>query len=400
MIKKFDLSSALHVAQMFNDPVSLSKDLSEYQQMGEEEKRSERVSTYRLTCPFCVKKGGKAKKDLSVSLYADGSFGWNCFKCGSASRGIVQYYVYRKEARFIDKDNNLSKDEWVSYKRMLEKDMGCNEIHIENTPIRRIEKFEIAPLYECDRTYNKMFEKLTLAQPHRADLLRRGLRDEDIEGEYKSYPQSSAEIVEILSNIKSEFCVTSGVPGFFKKNGTTALVPQGSGYLIPVREVPDDFDEMPKGKIQGFQIRLDETKEDFPRYMWISSSNRDGGTSAVSYPHFVGYPAREVILTEGALKANITNRFTNRPVLSVQGVGCQGQLSPALEKLRRFGVQKIVTAFDMDYKTNPNVQKQYDRLIALLKQMGFQYDRWEWDEKDKGIDDHLLSQYLANGGKI
>jgi hypothetical protein len=71
-----------------------------------------------------------------------------------------------------------------------------------------------------------------------------------------------------------------------------------------------------------------------------------------------------------------------------------------LDMLWKLGVRRIKTAFDMDYKSNINVQEAYINLILCLNEYGFIVERLTWDENYKGLDDYLKAVYLEKGGKL
>ena len=48
-----------------------------------------------------------------------------------------------------------------------------------------------------------------------------------------------------------------------------------------------------------------------------------------------------------------------------------------------------MTAFDMDYMTNPNVENGYSRLQEVLSKVGIQYGTYLWDPQYKGLDDYV-----------
>ena len=48
-----------------------------------------------------------------------------------------------------------------------------------------------------------------------------------------------------------------------------------------------------------------------------------------------------------------------------------------------------MTAFDMDYLTNPNVDSGYARLREMLSRVGMQYGTYLWDPQYKGLDDYM-----------
>ena len=245
---------------------------------------------------------------------------------------------------------------------------------------------------ERDYAYNALLKRLTLEANHRDNLLSRGLTEEAINTNgYKSVPMICKR--DLATAIHSEdAALLQGVPGFFyNKSEMWDIAKCPSGFFIPVRTVSKDFAVSRFGEIQGFQIRMDDpnTKQ---RYMWFTSSNYNKGCAATTWSHFVGYPEKEIWLTEGPLKADLLHHFTGDGVVAVPGVGAITHLQTMLEDLRtKYGVSKVKIAFDMDYLTNPNVQKSEATLKEMLGSIGYEFAREVWDEQYKGIDDYLLA---------
>ncbi len=49
----------------------------------------------------------------------------------------------------------------------------------------------------------------------------------------------------------------------------------------------------------------------------------------------------------------------------------------------------VMTAFDMDYLSNPNVQSGYGNLVNALNEFGISYGTYLWDPQYKGLDDYI-----------
>lgn len=98
------------------------------------------------------------------------------------------------------------------------------------------------------------------------------------------------------------------------------------------------------------------------KFRWISSIGKQDGTKAECWTHLAGAPQKTVILTEGPLKADIIHQLTGDTVLAVPGVNSLNHLEEALVYLKEQGTVHIMTAFDMDYLTNPNVENGYPEL--------------------------------------
>jgi phage/plasmid primase-like uncharacterized protein len=160
----------------------------------------------------------------------------------------------------------------------------------------------------------------------------------------------------------------------------------GAGIFVPVRDE--------RGRIQGCQIRRDEPG-DGPRYIWFSSNSYTGGTSSgspvhYSKPHLIK-DADEVVITEGALKADIVAHFLGQPVIAAAGVNNFGATF-AEDLHEKFSHIKAATiAFDSDFKTKAPVRSALDTLRTQLRRAGFKVNVALWPDKWKGLDDYLLA---------
>ena len=161
------------------------------------------------------------------------------------------------------------------------------------------------------------------------------------------------------------------------------------GILIPARD--------PDGKIQGLQLRMDN--ESKRKFRWISSIGKQDGTKAECWTHLAGQPQHTVILTEGPMKADVIHHLTGDTVLAVPGVNSLTHLEETLVYLKEHGTSHIMTAFDMDYLTNPNVDSGYARLREILSRVGMQYGTYLWDPQYKGLDDYIWQHcFRSNRG--
>jgi DNA primase (bacterial type) len=106
-----------------------------------------------------------------------------------------------------------------------------------------------------------------------------------------------------------------------------------------------------------------------------------------------------MILTEGPMKADVIHTLTGLSVLAIPGVNSLTQLKSALEDLKKEGLRKINTAFDMDFSTNCYVQNGFNNLLSLLDEMGFRFGSYVWDPRYKGLDDYIWAQkQIGQGG--
>ncbi len=154
------------------------------------------------------------------------------------------------------------------------------------------------------------------------------------------------------------------------------------------------------GRIQGAQIRLDrplKRKGDPPdktgaKYIWLSSAEKDHGTSSGSPVFFFGDPnAREVYVTEGGLKASIVHSLTNRTFVATAGANNVSGLQKVFAFLAQNGTELIVEAEDMDKTTNRDVARGAARIYEMARAAGMACKRLTWDPAYKGIDDWQLA---------
>ena len=186
-----------------------------------------------------------------------------------------------------------------------------------------------------------------------------------------------------------------GIPGFWLSMGDKrvqiwkptrynkpALVKPA--LVIPYRDA--------EGRIQACQIRLhkDDIPEGEKRYRWLSSPREPRGCSSGTPIHFTFSPATlpagsKVVITEGALKADVFVHFRESFAIATSGVSCSHD-----DLVTAAAPYHALIAFDADYKTNPNVCRQLAHLIAIREQRKANPDlttRIVYWDKFKGIDD-------------
>ena len=317
-------------------------------------------SSYYIPCPCCDDK--PKSRHLNINLRKNV---FRCPRCGF-SGGVLDLYavfagVPREEA----------------YKALAGK-------RTFRAPAFRVEKkpqAEENPLLDVDArhaTYQALLSRLSLATDHRENLLSRGLSPEEIHRlGYKTTPVLGFS--SLAKRLREKGLYLAGVPGFYKNQSQWTLKIPGRGILIPVRDV--------QGQIQGLQVRLDNVEK--RKFRWLSSNGLEEGCGAKTWVHLAGEPRPLVLLTEGPMKADVIHFLTGQTVLAVAGVNSLSQLKPALEKLQAAGMEKVMTAFDMDYLINPHVRAGQENLAHLLDQCGISYGTYLWDPRYKGLDDYI-----------
>ncbi len=225
--------------------------------------------------------------------------------------------------------------------------------------------------------------RLVLSEEHRRALMMRGLDAEAIERNgYRSTP--TALYAATVTRLLAEHHDLAGVPGFYKDHGAWRMVPLAQGVLIPVR---DSFN-----RIQALMIRRDGASGS-GKYIWLSSADRDGGASSGAPSHYANAlllkDAREVTLTEGALKSQIAAHLLNAPVIG-NAPSCFGADFAANLKKDFPQLKTVFVAFDMDFRRNAHVKAALFRLVEQLERARFCVRVRTWPDRWKGIDDYLL----------
>lgn len=317
-------------------------------------------SSYYIPCPCCDDR--PKGKHLNINLRKDV---FRCPRCGF-SGGVLDLY-----AAFA----GVSREE--AYKALAGK-------RTFRAPAPRVEKkpqAEENPLLDVDArhaTYQALLSRLSLATDHRENLLSRGLSPEEIHRlGYKTTPVLG--FASLAKRLREKGLYLAGVPGFYKNQGQWTLKIPGRGILIPVRDI--------QGQIQGLQVRLDNVER--RKFRWVSSAGLEEGCGAKTWVHLAGEPRPLMLLTEGPMKADVIHFLTGQTVLAVAGVNSLTQLRPVLEELRAVGMEKVMTAFDMDYLINPHVRAGQENLAHLLDQCGISYGTYLWDPRYKGLDDYI-----------
>jgi hypothetical protein len=187
------------------------------------------------------------------------------------------------------------------------------------------------------------------------------------------------------------------IPGFWENDfGDACLWLEKDAYrpmlIVPYRN--------PWGKIQACQIRLSgSVRRGQKRYLWLSlPSMRSAGTGTpIHYANWKDFGSdfvnRPVLITEGALKADVVAKFCSQFfIIANSGVGCAHDLIGRITRGK-----KVCFAFNNDYHENPAVIRHLAKLILLISDFGDSKSFTKnivilkWERKFKGIDDALLN---------
>jgi hypothetical protein len=249
-------------------------------------------------------------------------------------------------------------------------------------------KNETAPPEMLNEVYTALLrDVLTLRSEHSQHLMDdRGIGDTTIlTNLYASTPLPS-ELERVSEKMREVFGERlAGVPGFYRdEDGLWQLQSMNCGFLIPYRNR--------EGEIVGLQLRQDRNRT--PKYYWVSSKEFPGGASPGSplhfaAPHLVG-ESGSVVITEGALKADIISELGGYGCVAVAGVNHNigDQIASALRQTFP-DLAKVAVALDSDWKTNANVKGAVIELATNLdNQRRWQVEVWHWDiAHGKGLDD-------------
>lgn len=258
--------------------------------------------------------------------------------------------------------------------------------------------------------YSAVLNRLGLSHDRRAKLLTRGLDPNAIEGgAYRDTPtrEEGDEIARLLEPLG-----LSGVPGFYCRGGRWRLLGCYPGTVIPYRDA--------QGLIRGLSYRLDvplvnEKGKATAKYLWFSSDPEatfdDGaqkyprGTRLTPPLHFAGAAkvnsAREILLTEGALKADVASHLMGVSFIASAGVNQWGA-GFAQNFRRHFPQARAVVCYDSDWRSNEHVRRALESLMADLRDAGVRYVVRSWPQYPncKGIDDLALVLSQSNKGVL
>jgi hypothetical protein len=175
------------------------------------------------------------------------------------------------------------------------------------------------------------------------------------------------------------------VPGFYvaERHGRRWWSCAGAaGLLIPVRNLD--------GHIVALKVRADNPG-DGPKYTTVSSTKHGGPSpgAQVHIPLQEGPRGATIRLTEGELKADVATVFSGVLTVSVPGVAMWRKVLPVLEGLQP---QRVLLAFDADWRTNPHVAQALGQAAFALVKAGYAVQVEAWAPAlGKGVDDLLAA---------
>lgn len=332
-----------------------------------------------ILCPCCASRHGGRRATLNLN-YEKNVF--NCIRCHFSGKpeDLVAYYTGWEKQSVTE--------------RVERGELGNVEmVAAESEEVAESVVRDLAPLSRRNEVYLAMCEKLELSDNHRAQLIQRGLTEEEIAKRgYKSTPVFVSRRV-IPQHLENMGLVLNNIPGFgLNSQGNWELAKTVSGFFVPGRNA--------NHLVQGFQIRADHPCYSIPKYGYFSSRRMSGGAACGTWPHWAGPNMTkwtsnkkfDVFLTEGWLKGDICNFKTGENFLCVPGVSALKKLFPALESFRNKGfLRDVYIAYDMDAYENQDVAKQLIGLLYRLRELGYNVSILQWDREFKGLDDYLIS---------
>jgi len=237
-----------------------------------------------------------------------------------------------------------------------------------------------------DRVYRALLDALPLASSHHQALRHRGLVDAEIRRRrYRTLPLQgrAARAKALVASLGTDLCAQ--VPGFYvaEQGGRRWWSLAGAaGLLIPVRNLD--------GHIVALKVRAD-ISGDGPKYTTVSSTKYGGPSpgAPAHVPLHEGTRGNTVRLTEGELKADVTTALSGLLTLSTPGVAVWRKALPVLEALQP---QRVLLAFDADWRSNPRVAHALGHAAFALAKAGYEVQIEDWEPAlGKGIDDLLAT---------
>lgn len=344
------------------------------------------VSDVTILCPNCYSRHDNRRLTLNLN-YEKGVFNCpRCRFCGTAL-DLVSFYT------------NWDRNSVES--RIQKGELGDISM-VDNEPERADDSpgKEIAPLHRRHEVYTGMLEGLSLSDSHKAELMRRGLTEEQIElGGYKSTPVF-IDITAIPRRLITMGLNLRHVPGFgLDRTDNWVMTKTASGFFIAGRNA--------MWKTQGFQIRADHPCFSTPKYGYFSSRKLSCGAACETWAHWAGPNMKDwvsnkkfdIIIVEGWLKGDICHYRTGQNFLCVPGVTALKKLYPALQSFRKIGaLRDVYIAYDMDAYENEDVARQLVDLYQTLKASGYNIRILQWEHEFKGLDD-WLTRPIQKAGK-
>jgi hypothetical protein len=243
------------------------------------------------------------------------------------------------------------------------------------------------PVAERDAAFRKFHKYWGLAPKHRADLIGRGLSDEQIE----NLQFFSVQLGEQFGEYQLGERVPPGVPENFPGVSGGRFSCKKKGYACPA------FD--PEGRITGYQIRVDNPGEGGGKYLWAKgaeSSHLPNGEVPITFCRPLDGQIRrqEIGISEGILKPAITAQKLGQIIIGASGLQFSKDgviLEQLVEYLKaaseELGTKNITIYPDGGVVRNPQLYPKYEWLCKALRELGYKVRvAWWWQIDKKHLD--------------
>lgn len=377
----------------------------------ERERKSRGASSFNVRCPFC----GDTKYHLNINT-AKGTY--YCVRCTGDQKGTGALDLYGRVALGTPHSVGSGGNGKELKKKLCEAlNIGPSHIHeYKKKAAPRIAEAVRADDAAVHSAYSMLLQitYFRLSEPHKDNLLRRGLSEQAIiKNQYRtigndfswvanhpSYvdmykadklselhrksekikwfsPERVIAGLIVASAIEKQGIPLKGAPGFFKLGNHWCFVME-PGMIIPTRNA--------KGEIVALQVRKDDGEV---RYKTVSSKGLPYGVvEGISRAHFpLGNSSIDenttILLTEGPLKADVAAHLLKGKyaLVALHGVNVTNELPSIFSKLTAAGISRAHNAFDMDKTTNPNVAKAGRTLKRIAAENGIALSAMCWDEE-------------------
>ena len=276
---------------------------------------------------------------------------------------------------------------------------------------KQTEGIHPAPLEIRDFIYASLLRLSPASKYECLTIGKKGLRERGLENfsDYGALPCSASERKDLAAQIRLLLNQNfpsfvrenprglAHIPGFWTNDYGQACLWSEKDFQRPMLLIPY---RNPWCKIQSCQIRFSgSVRHAQKRYLWLSlpSMQSAGSGTPIHHANWKDFGAacsnRPVLITEGALKADVVAKFCPHfLIVANSGVSCAHEIIARITRGK-----KVSLAFDNDYHDNPAVIRQLAKLILLISE----FDGSKvfikntailiWERSYKGIDDALLN---------
>lgn len=346
-------------------------------------------------CPFCGGDGYKFAWNPEKGRYS-------CFRASCDAAGNARD-LYRELSGKTFINDKAVDCEILSRLNGNTEEYSNFKINLDNQKKNQPKQCHKREDEYCSEVFKEILSILTLRKNHLQNLLDRGFSERFIEKMgFKSNP---TDRVGLCRKLMTKGYELEGVPGFFiNKDGDWE-------YNCPERSMLCPAIDAKRGLILGFQARLDNPGDKYPKYLWISSVGKERGTSSGAPATYLKGKSCVTIITEGILKATVIYHLLKGKytVIGVAGIKHIKSLEPYIDRgdyyVEAFDMDKFCTE-DADEKEiikAKGIMADTNKLYQYLSSHNKRYTsiKWEltennhWRGNYKGLDDKLNSNKKA-----